>query len=40
VARAELGVDPGIFMASSGMGVTEFMPDVPTEDYIVDEMAM
>lgn len=35
VAGAELGGDPGIFMASSGMGVTEFMPDVPTEDYIV-----
>ena len=35
VAGSELGGDPGIFMASTGMGVTEFQPDLPPEEIVV-----
>ena len=35
VSGAELGGDPGIFLTSSGMGVSEFRPDPPAEEIVV-----
>lgn len=35
VAGSELGGDPGIFLTSGGMGISEFEPDVPPGEIIV-----
>jgi len=35
VTGSELGGDPGVFLTSGGMGISEFEPDVPPEEVIV-----
>jgi hypothetical protein len=35
VTGSELGTEPGLFLTSAGMGVAEFVPDLPPEEVVV-----